>query len=199
MKKLICLVLCFGILFTLCACGGGQNKKKDTVDLEYYASLGQMPEADYSLGENPDTVIEGLNGLMESEEAEHEEDPNHNHEHDEQEFYFEIVQGEKNVLLDNGNICYYYNKANENKGISYIVNYDTAFGFPIGTVILEVKEALSHLSLTEEPLSEENAFFASYVMDGTVLKAELEGATVVFVFQANELFATAIYNDNWIS
>jgi hypothetical protein len=66
-------------------------------------------------------------------------------------------------------------------------------------VIIEVKEALSGLNFTEEPLTEENAFFASYVLDGTVLKAEFQDATVLFVFQENELSATAIYNENWIS
>ncbi len=197
MKKFISILLVIGLVFTLCACSGNGKKKENKVDLEYYANLGQMPEAEYTLGENPNTVIDGLNKLKEQAEAEHEDDPNHNHGHDEQEFYFEIVQGENNVLLDNGNICYYYNKTNEDKGISYIVNYDAAFEFPLGTVILEVKEALSGIKLTEEPLTEENAFFASYVIDGTVLKAEFEKATVIFVFQENELFATAIYNSNW--
>ncbi len=199
MKKFLSLILCATLVFAFSACGKKDKENKNTVDLEYYASLGQIPEAEYSLGENPDTVIDGLNKLNEQAEAEHEDDPNHNHGHDEQEFFFEIVQGEKNVLLDNGNICYYFNKANKAKGISYIVNYDTAYGFPIGTVILEVKEALSDIKFTEEAISEENAFFASYVIDGTVLKAEFENSTVIFVFQENELFATAIFNSNWIN
>ena len=197
MKKVLCLVLAVCLVFCFTACGKDSGGKSNKVDLEYYAKLGQMPEAEYCLGENPDTVREGLEGLLKQEEAEHKEDPNHSHGHDEQEFYFEYVEGEKNILLDNGNICYYYNKANKAKGISYIVNYDTAFGFPIGTVILEVQEALSQTKLTEEALTEDNAFFASYVIDGTVLKAEFEEATVIFVFQENELFATAIYNENW--
>ncbi|MBR6533246.1 MAG: hypothetical protein IKT44_02325 [Clostridia bacterium] len=197
MKKVISILLVIGLMFSFCACSKDGDKNKNKVDLEYYAKLGQMPEAKYTLGEDPDTVIDGLNKLKEQAESEHEEDPNHNHDHDEQEFLFEIVQGEKNVLLDNGNICYYFNKANEDKGISYIVNYDSAFGFPLGTVILEVKNALGDTKLTEEPLTEENAFFASYVLDGTILKAEFENATIVFVFQENELFATAIYNSNW--
>jgi len=197
MRKFLSLILCAALSVCFVACGGNDNKNKNTIDLEYYAKLGQMPEAEYCLGENPNTVIKGLEGIMDQEIAEHEDDPTHSHGHDEQEFYFEIVQGEKNVLLDNGNICYYYNKANESKGISYIVNYDTAFGFEIGTVVLEVQNAFPDIKFTEEPLTEENAFFASYVLNGTVLKAELEGATVVFVFQENELYATAMYNENW--
>lgn len=199
MKKVICLIVCFCCVLTLAACGNNGKNDKVGVDLAYYAKLGQMPEAKFTLGANPDEVINELDGIMDQENAEHVEDPNHAHDHDQEEFYFERVEGEKNVLLDNGNLCYYYSKANKDKGISYIVSYDAAFGFQLGTVILEVKDAIGDIEYTEEPLTEENAFFASYVIDGTVLKAEFENSTIVFVFQENELFATAIYNDNWIS
>jgi hypothetical protein len=199
MKKLICLMLSLCFILTLTACGNKDKKNDNALDLEYYAKLGQIPEAKFTLGANPDQVIDELDGINEQEQAEHQEDPNHNHDHDQEEFYFEVVEGQNNVLLDNGNICYYYNKANKDKGISYIVSYDSAYGFELGTVILEVKEALEGYELTEEPLTEENAFFASHAFGGTILKAELETATVIFVFQENELFATAIYNDNWIN
>lgn len=199
MKKLICLMLSLCFILTLTACGNKDKKNDSALDLEYYAKLGQIPEADYTLGTDVQKVTDELKALRDKADAEHQDDPNHNHGHDEEEFYFEIVEGQNNVLLDNGNICYYYNKANKDKGISYIVSYDSAYGFELGTVILEVKEALEGYELTEEPLTEENAFFASYAFDGTVLKAELESATVIFVFQENELFATAIYNENWIS
>ncbi len=199
MKRIICLCLTFCFILSLTACGNNDKTDKDTIDLAYYAKLGQMPEAKYTLGENPDTVIDGLDGIKSEQEAEHEEDPLDTHGHDQEEFYFEYVEGPNNILLDNGKICYYYSKANKDKGISYIVNYDTAFGLPLGTVILKVKEALKGVKFTEEPLTEENAFFASYVLDGTVLKAEFENSTILFVFQENEFFASAIYNDNWIS
>ena len=199
MKKIICLIMCFCIALTFSACGKESPEKKDSIDLAYYAKLGQMPEAKFTLGSDPQTVIDDLSAINEQIAAEHEEDPNDDHGHDEAEFYFEVVEGDKNVLLDNGNINYYYSKDNKDKGISYIVNYDTAFGFSLGTVILEVKEALASVEFTEETLTEENAFFASYVSNGTLLKAEFPNSTVIFVFQENELFATAIYNDNWIS
>ena len=197
MKKFLCLILTITLVICFVSCGKEKQENKNTIDLEYYAKLGKMPEAKYCLGENPQTVIDGLDGILEQEEAEHKEDPNHEHGHDEQEFYFEVVTGEKNVLLDNGNICYYYNKENESNGISCIVSYDSAFGFPIGTLILDVQDAISEFEPYEEPLTAENAFFADYVIDGTVLKAELNDATFVFVFQENALFATAIYNENW--
>lgn len=197
MKKIICLLLSLGLIFTLFGCSDDNKENKNTIDLEYYAKLGEMPEAKYSLGDKPEKIIEELSAEVTEYEKNHQEDIGHNHDHDEQQPYFEVTEGKNNVLLDNGSLCYYYNKANKDKGISYIVNYDKAFGFELGTVSLEVKESLNKINFTEEVLSQENAFFADYVLNGTVLKAEFEKSTVIFVFQENELFATAIYNNNW--
>lgn len=197
MKKIISLLLCFAFLLSFVGCKKEKETKK-TIDLEFYATeLCKIPEGKYALGANVDDVIKELTD-KDKEIAENTvEDKDHSHTHDEQQFYFEVQEGEKNVLIDNGTFCYYYNKANKENGISYIVDYDTAFGIEIGTVILEVKDMLSKIKLTEENLSEENAFFASYVVNGTVLKAEFDDTTVLFVFQDNELFATAMYNENW--
>ncbi len=198
MKKLSCLFLCLILIFSLSACSKESNKEDESgVDLSYYALLGKMPEVEYALGENPDVITKELNARLKEENDNHKEDPNHAHEHDEDEFYFEVVQGEKNVLLDNGHICYYYNKANKNKGISYIVNYDTAYGLSLGKVISEVKDEFSSVEFKEEPISSNNAFFADYIVDGTVLTATFGENVVLFVFQENALFATAIYNSNW--
>ncbi len=198
MKKLCCLLLSLCFIITLSACKkNNDDTPKATVDLEYYAKLGQIPEAKYSLGTDIDTVVEELTVLKSEAESGHVDDPTHSHTHEEEEFRFEIFEGDKNVLIDNGNVNYYYNKANKDSGISYIVVYDTAYEFSLGTVISEIKKAVPNVKFTEEDWTEENAFFVSYIIDGTVLKAEFDDATIMFVFQENELYATAIYNNNW--
>ena len=198
MKKLFCIVLCLILCFSLSACGKkDNNKNSDAADLEYYARVGRMPEVEYMLGTDVDKVKNELSKRLEEENKKHKEDPNHAHDHDEDEFFFEIYEGDKNVLLDNGHISYYYTKANKDKGISYIVNYDTAFGFPLGTVISEIKAAYPEFEFIEIPLNSDSAFFADYVMNGTVLATPFDGNTITFVFQNNELFATAICNDNF--
>lgn len=198
MKKLFCLSLCLILCFSLSACGKkDNNKNSDAADLEYYARIGRMPEAEYMLGTDVDKVKNELSKRLEEENKKHKDDPDHAHNHDEDEFFFEIYEGDKNVLLDNGHISYYYTKANKDMGISYIVNYDTAFGFPLGTVISEIKAAYPELEFTEVPLDSDSAFFADYVMNGTVLVAPFDENVISFVFQNNELFATAICNDNF--
>ncbi len=196
MKKLLCLCLSLILCLSFCGCDN-EKGKENKIDLEYYAKLGKMPEAKFTLGANVDKVINELESIETKENESVVEDHNHEHDFEKEEFFFEVVEGEKSVLLDNGSICYYYNKANKEKGISYIVNYGTAYGFPLGTIITEVENSLSKIEFSEEKLTSENAFFADYVLNGTVLKAEFEKATVLFVFQENELFATAIYNNFW--
>ena len=197
MKKSFCLILCLLLLVCLCGCGGDDNNTQSGVDLSYYALCGQIPEVEYSLGADPDVIAKELKAKLDKENANHTEDLDDSHGHDENQFYFEVVEGEKNVLLDNGPIRYYYNKANKSNGVSYIVNFDTAYGLSLGTVISEVKNAFPNVEFLEEPVSQHNAFFADYVLDGTVLTATFGETAISFVFQENALFATAIRNNNW--
>lgn len=197
MKKIFCLLLCIMLMVSFCGCGGDDKKTESGIDLSYYALMGKIPEVEYALGSDPEVITEKLKAKLDEENAKHEDDPNDTHGHDESQFFFEVVEGEKNVLLDNGYIRYYYNKANKDKGVSYIVNFDTAFGLKLGTVLSEVKSAFSDVEFLEEPISEHNAFFADYVLDGTVLTASFGETAISFVFQENALFATAIRNQNW--
>ena len=180
MKKILCLILALVFVFSFTACG--KEKKNDNgsgIDYEYFAKSGQMPELNYSLGTDTEKVKSELSAVAESEEGEHS--------------VYNVTEGENNVLIDNGSVCYYYKKANPEKGISYIVNYDKAFGFEIGTISLEVKKALEKFNPVEEPISEENAFFMFGMTSGNVVKCEFGENTLLFVFDENALCATAIY------
>ena len=198
MKKLFSLLLCFVIVLSFSACKDKKNTNTLNIDLEYYAKLGKMPEAEFTLGDEVDDVVANLTDKQNSFDAEHKDDEDDSHNHDQAEFIFNVIEGEKNVLIDNGVINYYYNKNNKDNGISYIVNYDTAFGIEIGAIISEVQKYLSGYELKEEELTDENVFFASYIANGTVLKTEIKDVAILFVFQENQLFATAMYDiNNW--
>lgn len=184
MKRFVSILLSFAILFSFSACGKKSEKTKtDSVDFEYYAKLGQIPEIPYSLGENVDKLIAELSSKADDNTTD--------------EFVFNVTEGENNVLIDNGSSLFYYSKAHKEKGISYIVNYDTAFGFEIGTVSVEIKEALSEFKFTEEVATTENAIFLFGITDGTICKYVFDDYVVLFVFQENMLFATAIYDSKY--
>ncbi len=200
MKKLFSLFLCLCLLFSFVACKDDKSTNTQNIDLEYYAKLGKMPEAEYTLGADVDDVIKELTAKSEEYEDSHADDADHSHDHNQVDFVFNVIEGENNILIDNGAINYYYNKKNKDKGVSYIVNYDTAFGLEIGTVSSEVSKYLSAYELKEETLTDDNAFFASYVANGTVLRTEIEDVAILFVFGDNQLFATAMYDtNNWNS
>lgn len=185
MKKIFALLLCFAMLFTLCACGEENEEKKHSVDIEYYANLGSIPEGEFSLGEDPETLKDKLDEKQKESEDGH--------------YHYNVQEGETEVLITDGGYEYYYKKALADKGIAYMVSYDDAYGFSIGTVSLDLKNALAGYEIKEETASVDNVFFFMGDFANTTLYTiEFEKNTVMFLFEDNALCATVIYsNDNW--
>ncbi len=182
MKRIICLILVFALAFSLCACGPKEKKDdNNSIDIEYYAKLGQIPECEFTLGSKVQTVKDTLSAKAEENE----------------EMLFDVTEGEETVLITNGMQNYYYEKDNEQEGISYIVTYEKAFGFDIGEVSVTIKEALKNFDFEEEELSDDNAFFIFGAQNGSVIECEFKDNTVMFVFEDNLLCATAIFNEDF--
>lgn len=180
MKRLFCMLLGLALCLSFAGCDKN-NKKQADVDIEYYAALGQIPECQFMLGEDPKVIEDEFNKAAEENE----------------EYYLYIDEGEKNGIIDNGTYNFYYKKNSKENGIAYIISYDTAYGFGTGTISIELKEALGDIKYTEEPIDEDNAFFLMGAHEGTVIKCEFEKNTVMFVFEDNALCATAIYTNDW--
>lgn len=187
MKKLFAFLLVMTLALSFSACGKKKEKNAENkVDLEYYAELGQMPECPYKLGADPDEMVEKLTAAESSAEAAGDEYP------------FAVTEGEKTVRIDNGDFVYYYEKANKDKGISYIIATSKGYGFGVGTSILEIKNALPELEYTEEDANDDNSFFLMGTMGGTVLKYTFKTRVISFFFSENELTAVTLYDtDNW--
>ena len=181
MKKIISVVflLIFAILLASCA-AKDKNSNENYVDIEYYAKLGQIPECEVVLGD----IKSEAENILKKPTPENDES------------FFEIEEGKENVLLNNGIYNCYYKTKNKDDGISCIVTYDKAFGFEVGTLSIEIKEALSSFELQEESLNEKNAFFLWGAAEGSILKYQTEKNTVTFVFIDNALCATAVYKTN---
>ena len=187
MKKIFCLILSLLLIVSFAACGEDKEKEQTAkVDIEYYAKLGEIPECNYKLGEDPEAIKAALSSEEQSAVSEGEE------------YAYNVTEGEKSVRIDNGDFSYFYEKGKENAGISYIAAFDKAYGFEMGISVLDVKESLGGFDYTEEPADDSNAFFLMGVENGTVMRYTFDNTVIIFVFQDNELFATAIYNtDNW--
>ena len=187
MKMIFCFILSLTMIFSLTACGKNkENEKTAKIDIEYYAKLGEMPESPYKLGEDPETIKAALSSEEESAVSAGEE------------YLYNVTEGEKSVRIDNGSFSYFYEKDKKDVGISYIAAFDKAYGFEIGTSILDVKDSLVGLNYTEEAADSNNAFFLMGTYNGTVLKYTFDNIVIIFIFQDSELFAAAIYDtDNW--
>ena len=180
MKRLFCLLLTVVLCLSFAGCKEEKTKEAD-LDIAYFADLGQMPECEYSLGTESDKI-----------EAEYVKQAE-----EDEEYYYNIQEGKSNVLIENGTYKFYYKKDKKDEGIGYLVSFDTAYGFEIGTVSLEVKEALGDFKYTEEKLNEKNSFFLLGAQNGSVIKCQSKKNTVMFVFDNNALCATAIYTNDW--
>lgn len=188
MKRILALVLSLVFVFCLCACGGKKEKDDTVVDIEYYVNAGQIPESEFKLGENPETIKKAL----ETKEKEAEKNGEH--------YFFTVEEGENNALIRTGDYEYYYKKAAPDKGIAFMVSYSDVFGFKQGSVIVEVKKALEDYKVTEEKVDYDGMgfFYMGNADTTTVLKVPFENNTVMFYFEDNVLCATVIYsNENW--
>lgn len=187
MKKIFCFIMSILMIISFAACGKDKEKEPTaTVDIEYYAKLGVIPECNYKLGESVDTIQNALSSEEQSAVSAGEE------------YVYNVTEGEKSVRIDNGSFSYFYEKDKKDGGITYIAAFDKAYGFETGTSILDVKDALTGFDYTEEAADDSNAFFLMGTKNGTIMKYTFGGTVIMFVFQDNELFAAAIYNtDNW--
>ena len=187
MKKFISILLVFLIVFSFASC---KNKKKDdnsnSVDIEYYAKLGKFPESEFKIGTSAEEIE---NSLSSSSSDEDEED--HDHE------TYQIIEGKSSILIDAGSYCYYYLKDKKEKGISYMLSYEKAFGFEIGTVSTEVKKTLSGLNYKEGEVDRDKAFFV-ISEDASAIECTISKYTVMFIFENDALCATAIFlTEDW--
>ena len=181
MKRAFCIIISLLMLMAFPACNEEDTTSESSVDLEYYANLGQIPECKYLLGTDVETLTQELSEYAESEEG--------------SESLYDVTEGEETVCITNGIYNFYYDKDSKEEGINYIVSFEKAYGFNIGEIIVSVKDAIGSTKYTEEEINDENAFFLFAPVEGSVLKCEFENNTIMFVFENNALCATAIYSN----
>ena len=179
MKKILCLVLCIIFIFSLCACGkGGNAKSNHSIDIEYYAKLGQINDIDYKLGSN----IEDAKNLL-SETLDDHGDPN----------FFEYESGKYTVMSD-GTVYICYKTEDESAGATHIVTCNGAYGFNLGDMSTQIRDVMSDFGYdsTEREATRDDIFFLPMGADMTALEYKIKDTTVLFVFQEHALSATVI-------
>lgn len=193
LKRIASFVLCLCLLFSFAGCNKeGREELTAIVDLENCAQQGKIPECEYKLGQSVDEMISDLEKV---EETEHSEDDEEYSPHGE-EISHTVMEFDDYTSIHLGETEYCYRENNKEKGISCIINYVDSYNFPIGTVTLEIKEALTKFELEE--YDSDGLFFMPSTPNLSCLKYKFEKNDIVFVFVDNALCAAVIYkNDEW--
>lgn len=196
MKRIIAYFLIISTMFLICGCKDNSNNTLEDdfiTDVKYYLSLGKIKEADFALGTTPEQIENAE--LDFSHEEGGDANMGHDHEHG-------IVKEEGAVSYHYiyGPFQYFYNKGKEEKGISFIVSFDKAFGFSVGSSTkFEVENALSGMDCTKR-IAEKNDFFFMIIEidDCEMLVYEYENYTLSFYFKDDLLICTTLQNsENW--
>lgn len=179
MKKLLCLVLCFVFAFSLTACGkSSTNGKRHDVDVEYYAKLGQISDVKYKLGDSVDETKSLLSETPDDHGASN---------------YFDYTMGDYTIMTD-GTVSCCYKTDDADAGITHIVKTGEAYGFEVGTISTQVRDAMSKsgLDATEREPKKGEIFFLPSDASTTVLEYKIKDCTVLFVFNEHALGAAVI-------
>ena len=181
MKKLLSLALCVIFALSLTACGDKNGKiDSHSVDVEYYANLGQINDVGYKLGDSVDTVKEAISTATTDDEGEY--------------LYYDYTSGDYTVMTD-GTVCCCYETENEADGITYIVKYGDAYGFAQGAISTEIRDTMSDMGFDadEREAKSGELFFLPSSGTLTVLQYDFDTNTVLFVFEEHALSAAVIY------
>lgn len=181
MKRILILLLCLVLCFSFAACGEKDNKKeKIGVDVEYFAKLGKIPELDFSLGDNGETVYKAIEKSLENSTDHHDG-------------YCNVYEGDDKTTVDISGATFIYD--NKTKKIETIISFNKSYEFNLGTVSLEIQKALSSYGFdsdTRQLTPDELSLFAAS-NDSNALEYKFENNYVVFAFYENALFATMLY------
>ena len=179
MKKILCLVLCMVFVFSLAACSEeSEEKGSHSVDVEYYANLGQINGVAYKLG---DSVQETKTALEETVDDHGESN------------YFDYLSGEYTIMSDGAIYCCYKTE-DESAGLTHVITTGDAYGFTAGAVSVEVRDIMSSIGFDakERDAKRSEIFFLPAGAQMTVLEYKIQNNTLLFVFQEHYLAATVI-------
>ena len=165
------------------------------MDVEYYAKLGQIPECEYKLGQNVDEMLGQLEERQKKAEEELGEGTHHHSAELDKNFHYHSEEVGIIITYGDDGCMYRYDTADKSKGITHIISSNNAYEFKVSDVSTEIKEALSSYGFDaeERELTEKEASYYGANSNSTALEYNFGENTVLFIFNDNALFSTALY------
>lgn len=195
MKRILCLTLTLLMVFSLSACKKENQETpttptNNTYDLVECMNQGKIPEAEYVLGVDPEKIKKDYNYYGEETTDEF------THEH---EIYVRENPNSTNIVV--GDFYYYHVNGQEDKGISSIVCFGTAFGVEVNgfDTKQDIIKKFSSVEFEERELSSLQAYFIpGEVENCTALTCKTETRRIDFVFMEDTLIAINLVDtENW--
>lgn len=186
MKKVVALFLCLvlSLVFVGCAEKGKTDDKKEShsVDVEYYAKIGQIPEHKYALGADAQKMLKEFEAI-DKENAEESEDE-HGHA------VYSLIENDDHSILIYENAKYYYKSDSK---VFAIVSLDDSYGFKVGDVSHQITKVLGEC---EEKIGDKDTLFFLPMPEAfTYVEYKFGDNTLIFAFEENLLCATALLSD----
>ena len=193
MKKVIALLLTLSLLFCFAGCdkNNDNNGSGYGIDINYYIGVGQISEAKYGIGLNPDEIENDA----ENQSGEHNHEGGDGHEGI---ISYEDYQGKEAYIVDGFYYC--FETGEEQNGISCIIGTDTVYGFTAGVATkFEINEAISGLSPETKVSGEEDFFYMPFAMENVDTLICKNGKNVLkFYFEEDILIAACVYDsEKW--
>ncbi len=193
MKKLTALLLCLVFVLSLGGCKSKpeesqNNESGSAYNLSEILKSGKIPDTKYALFTAVDTIkTENHYG----EEIVGEQV----HDHSDGNGLF-VEEGNRSVKMSLDADCYYYEKGEEDKGISSIVAFNDVLGLLIGTSTSnDVRIAFNDVTFEERELSNMQVYFFPYEVTGAKALTFTEGDRKIdFVFMEDMLIAINLYD-----
>lgn len=191
MKKVTALLICLILSLSFCGCKEKKESKVEGADIEYYANVGQIPESEIRLSNDPDKVLSKLRENQNSSGLE-----SHDSDEEGEQAEIPVIETGDYSEIAGENFQYYYKTADKNSGITAITATAAAFGYEPDTVIIEIEADLDSKKIKYETKSGNfsDYYFFSFSADPCeFLICEFDKNTVVFAFTQSKLCAAAVY------
>lgn len=170
MRRIAALFLCLIILAFASGCKDRNASASHDVDIPYFTDMGALPECELKLGDSlPDLEKEENAGYMSFSDS-------------------------KPPYISDGSFSFYYDAASEEKTVTKIAAFNTAFGFETGDIVIEITDALDGQSVeyAERDPHDGELFFLPAGNNRSVVECKSLKTPLLFVFEENALCAVLL-------
>ncbi len=203
MKKIFAVVLACLLLATFVACGATEDEKVSSmaptssaiiIDVAKFAAEGSIEGCAYALGASPETIKTDFHygddeywGIGDTVSSRYNIDA----------VPLEVIEKDNGeIRMSSGETRFYYNKSDEDKGISFIAHFSDAYGLKVGIASTDTIKTAVDATPAYDGFAEQDDlyFFIGGAEEVYTIKYQFDSFELSFYFMDGKLSATCIKN-----